>query len=92
MLNYPRRPRDQYTAPNSKYIGAEFPPQKLLCRQAQNEVKFDFQVKFVLEGHGQSHPKIIGILTKMFGTSDSNLVILAWTADELWCGQASDDT
>ena len=41
-----------------------------------------------LEGHGQSLPKIIGILTKMFCTSGPNLVILAWTGDELWCRQA----
>ena len=31
-----------------------------------------------------------GILTKVFCTYVSNLVILAWTADELSCGQASD--
>ena len=35
-------------------------------------------------------PKITGILTKVFWTSDTNLVILAWTADELSCGQARD--
>ena len=34
--------------------------------QAQNEVKFDFEVKFDLEGQGQSPPKTIGILTKVF--------------------------
>ena len=61
-----------------------------MCGQAQNEVKFDFQVKFELEGQGRSLPKIIGILTKVFCVSHPNLVILAWTADELSCGQASD--
>ena len=40
---------------------------------------FDFEVKFDLEGHGQSPPKTIGILTKVFYTIGSNLVILAWT-------------
>ena len=36
------------------------------CVQAQNCVNFDFQVKFDLEGQGQSTPKTIKILTKMF--------------------------
>ena len=34
--------------------------------QAQTGVNFDFEVKFDLEGHGQSTPKTIGILTKVF--------------------------
>ena len=63
---------------------------KLSCGQAQNEVKFDFDVKFDLEVQGRSSPKIIGISTKVFCTYVSNVVILAWTADELSCGQASD--
>ena len=63
---------------------------KLSSGQAQNEVKFDFHVKFDLEVQGRPPPKIIGILTKVFCTYVSNLVILAWTADELSCGQASD--
>ena len=58
--------------------------------QAQNWVKFDFQVQFDLEGQGQSPPKTIGTLTKVFCTSGTNLVILARTDDELSCGQASD--
>ena len=58
--------------------------------QAQNEVKFAFHVKFDRAVQGRSAPKIIGILTKVFCTYVSNLVILAWTADELSCGQASD--
>ena len=57
--------------------------------QAQNEVNFDFEVKFDLEGHSQSPPKTIGILTKVFYTFGLNLVILAWTGDELSRGQAS---
>ena len=46
--------------------------------QAQNGVNFDFEVKFDLEGQGQSPPKTIGILTKVFRTSGPNLVILGW--------------
>ena len=61
---------------------------ELSCRQAQNGVTFDFEVKFDLEGQGQSHPKTIGILTKVFYTYGPNLVILAWTDDELSRGQA----
>ena len=45
--------------------------------QAQNEVNFDFEVKFDLEGQSQSPPKTTGILTKVFYISVSNLVILA---------------
>ena len=51
---------------------------------------FWFEVKFDLEGQGQSPPKTIGILTKVFYTYGPNLVILAWTGDELSRGQASD--
>ena len=62
---------------------------ELSCRQAQNGVTFDFEVKFDLEGHGQSSRKTIGTLTKVFYTYGPNLVILAWTDDELSRGQAS---
>ena len=58
--------------------------------QAQNGVNFDFQVKFDLVGQGQSPPKTIGILTKVFYTFGPNLAILAWTGAELSRGQASD--
>ena len=47
-----------------------------------------FKVKFDLEGQGKSHHKTIRILTRQFRTSGPNLVILDWTGDELWCGQA----
>ena len=60
---------------------------ELSRRQAQNGVNFYFEVKFDLEGHGQSPPKTIGILTKVFYTYGPNLVILAWTGDELSRGQ-----
>ena len=63
---------------------------ELSCREAQNGVTFDFEVKFDLEGQGQSPPKTIGILTKVFYTYGPNLVMLAWTGDELSRGQASD--
>ena len=60
------------------------------CREAQNSVNFDFQVKFDLEGQSQSTPKTIRILIKMFCMSGSNLVILAGTSHKLLCGQALD--
>ena len=50
--------------------------------QAQNGVNFDFEVKFDLEGQGQSPPKTIGTLNKVFYTYSPNLVILAWMGDE----------
>ena len=61
---------------------------ELLRGQAQNGVNFDFEVKFDLEGQGQSHHKTIGISTKVFYTYGPNLVILAWTGDELSGGQS----
>ena len=56
--------------------------------QAQNGVNLAFQVKFDLEGQGQSPPKTIGTLTKFFCTFCPNLMVLAWTRDDLWQGQA----
>ena len=53
------------------------------CEQAQNEAKFDFQVKFDLEYQGRSSPKTIGTQTEVFCISGPNLVILAWMGDEL---------
>ena len=63
---------------------------ELLHGQAQNGVNFDFEVKFDLEGQGQSLPKTIGILTKVFYIYAPNLVILAERGDELPRGQARD--
>ena len=60
---------------------------ELSREQAQNGVNFYFEVKFDLEGQGQSPPKTIRILTKVFYTYGPNLVILAWTGDELSRGQ-----
>ena len=50
-----------------------------------------FEVKFHLEGQGQSPSKSIGISTNVFLTSGPNLVILAWMGDELWCRQAQNE-
>ena len=55
--------------------------------QAQNGVNFEFEAKFDLEGQGQSPPKTIGILTKVFYTYGVNLVILAWSGVKLSRGQ-----
>ena len=60
------------------------------CGQAQTSVSFDFQVKFDLEGRGQSIPKTIRIFTKMFCMSGSNLAILVGTSHKLSRGQARD--
>ena len=57
---------------------------------AQNGVNFDFKVLFDLEGQGQLRQKTMGLLTKVFYISGPNLVILAWTVDELSLGQAHD--
>ena len=56
----------------------------------KNGVNFYFQVQFDLEDHRQPPHKTIGILIKVFYISDPNLVILAWTVDELSHGQAHD--
>ena len=60
---------------------------ELSPRQAQNGVNFHFEVIFDLEGHSQSPQKTREILTKVFYTYGPNLVILAWTGDELSRGQ-----
>ena len=62
----------------------------VIARKSSKGVNFDFEGKFDLEGKGQSPLKTIGILTKVFYTCVSNLVILAWTGLELLRGQASD--
>ena len=70
----------------SKFWNPDFNQSWLIARtnsQTQNGVNFDFKVKFDLEGQGQSPLKTIDILTKVFDTYGPNLVILAWTGDEL---------
>ena len=74
----------------SKFWNPDYDPWWRMARtnsQAQTGVNFDFEVKFNLEGQGQSTPKTIGILTKVFYTYGPNLVILAWTGNELSRGQ-----
>ena len=56
------------------------------CKSDAN--KQDFEIKLNLTYQARSNPKIWGILTKVFCTPGSNLVVLAWTGDELSCGQA----
>ena len=58
--------------------------------QAQNGVNFDFEVKFDLKGQGQSLPKTIGIITKVFYIYGPNLMILAQRGDELSRRQTRD--
>ena len=49
--------------------------------QAQNGVNFEFCIQFDLEVQGQLSQQTIGISTKVFYISGSNLLILASTAD-----------
>ena len=65
--------------------------QELSCRQAQNGIKFEFQVKIDPEDQGWSTPKSIGILTVLRCIFGPNLVTLAWTDDKLSPGQAQND-
>ena len=59
----------------------------LWCGQAENEEKFDFEVKFDLEGHSRLPLKTKGTLTKVFCIFGPNVMSLAWTGDELSRGQ-----
>ena len=43
------------------------------------------KVKFDLKSKSQLPPKTVRILTEVFCNSGPNLVIPAWTGDELWC-------
>ena len=56
---------------------------ELWWEQAQNGISFDSDLKFGLEGQSQLPPKTIGTLTKVFCIFGPNLVIPAWTGDEL---------
>ena len=51
--------------------------------QAQNGVNLAFQVKFDIEGQGQLPSKTIETLTNLRCIFCPNLVVLAWTYDEL---------
>ena len=71
----------------SKFGGHSLNGWWVIAWTSSNGVNFDFEVKFDLEGQGQSPPKTIGNLTKVFSTYGLNLVILAWKVDELSRGQ-----
>ena len=57
-------------------------------RRKSDANKQDFENKSNLTCQAQSTPKTKEILTKVFCTSGPNLVVLAWTGDELSHGQA----
>ena len=61
---------------------------QIFQRRKSDANKQDFENKLNLTGHAQSTLKTTGILNKVFITSGSNLVALAWTGDELSRGQA----
>ena len=74
----------------SKFGGPSLNGWWIIGRTSSNGVNFDFEGKFDLEGKGQSPPKTIRTLTKVFYIYGSNLVTPAWTGLELSRGQASD--
>ena len=78
-----------FSTSGSNLVALAWTGDELSRQQAQNGVNFDFEVKFDLKGQGQSPSKTIGILTKVFYTYGPNLVIQAWTGDELSRGKAS---
>ena len=53
-----------------------------------NAIKQDFDIRLSLTCQVQSTPKTIRILTKVFSTSGSHLVVLAWAGDDLSREQA----
>ena len=61
---------------------------QIFQRRKSDANKQDFEIRLNLTYPTRSTPKIIGILTKVFCTFGPNLVILAWTGDELSIGQA----
>ena len=73
----------------SKFGGPSLNGWRVIARTSSKWGKFWLEVdlKVDLEDKGQSLPKTIGILTKVFYTYGLNLVILAWTGDELSRGQ-----
>ena len=60
-------------------------------RRKSDANKQDFEIKLNLTYRARSTPKMTGILTKVFCTLSPNLVILAWTDDELSRGQAQNE-
>ena len=77
-----------FSASGPNLVALAWTGDELSHGQAQNGVNFDFEVKFDLEGQGQSLPKTI--LAKVFYIYGQNLVILAERDDELSRGQARD--
>ena len=63
----------------SKFGGSSLNWWWVISRTSSKWEKFWIEVKFDLEGQGQSPPKTKGILTKVFYTYDPNLMILVWT-------------
>ena len=61
---------------------------QIFQRRKSDANKQDFEIKLNLTYQARSTPKMMGILTMVFYTSGPNLVILAWTGDELSQGQA----
>ena len=64
------------------------PPPRKMCYNALKDRKSSEKNG----GQGQSPPKTIGILTKVFCTSVPNLVILAWTGVSYDAGKLVIDT
>ena len=62
----------------SKFGGPSSNGWWVIARKSSKWVNLYFEVKFDLEGQGQSPSKTIGILTKVFYIYGPNLVILAW--------------
>ena len=61
-----------------------------ICKNSANKFgsKTGFKIENEIEDQDQSISKFTGILTQVFFTFGLNLVILAWTGDELSCRQA----
>ena len=57
------------------------------CVYFSGETEQGFKLNLTLKVRASHLPT--GLLTKVFCTSDPNLVILAWMGDELWRGRAS---
>ena len=72
----------------SKFDGSSLNMWWVMAWTSSKWGKLAFQVKFDLEGQSQSAPKRKGTSTKLFCTFCPNFVVLAWTRDDLWRGQA----
>ena len=57
-------------------------------RRKSDANKQGFENKLNLTCHAHSTLKTTGILTKVFSTSDPNMVAVAWTGDEFSHGKA----